>query len=90
MGHPGQKKTARLFGAGGFSDSVGCRLAGPFRQQAGEVEEKAEKEPVSHRPGLNHTETAFGKFSRPGPQAFDRIRGNSHGFEPQALRRAFS
>jgi hypothetical protein len=45
--HLGKKKTARLFGAGGFSDSVDSSLAGPFRQQAGKVKE-AEKEPVRH------------------------------------------
>jgi hypothetical protein len=41
------KKTARLFGAGGFLDSVDSSLAGPFRQQAGEAKE-VKKEPVRH------------------------------------------
>src|SRR5262245_769036 len=45
------KKNRQAFGAGGFLDSVDSSLAGPFRQQAGEVE-KAKKremrEPVRH------------------------------------------
>jgi hypothetical protein len=41
------KKNRQAFGAGGFLDSVGSSLAGPFRQQAGEVKE-AKEEPVHH------------------------------------------
>jgi hypothetical protein len=42
-----QKKTARL-SAGGFSGILGLSLAGPFRQEAGEIEE-TEEEPARHR-----------------------------------------
>jgi hypothetical protein len=49
MVFPWQKKTARLLGAGGFSDSVGLSLAGPFRQQAGEVKEAEKVGPLGHR-----------------------------------------
>jgi hypothetical protein len=53
VGFPwGQKKTARLQGTGGFSGSVGMRLAVPFRQQAREKEEKAVK-PAFHRIDLS-------------------------------------
>jgi len=48
----GQKKTARLGCAGGFSGFVGMRLAVPFRQWAREEEEKA-VEPALHRIDLN-------------------------------------
>jgi hypothetical protein len=48
----GQKKTARLQGAGGFSGFVGMRLAVPFRQWAREEEEKAVK-PARHRIDLS-------------------------------------
>jgi hypothetical protein len=44
----GHKKTARLWGTGGFSGSVGMRLAVPFRQRVREKEEKAVK-PAFHR-----------------------------------------
>jgi hypothetical protein len=33
------KKNRQAFGAGGFLDSVVSSLAGPFRQQAGEIKE---------------------------------------------------
>jgi hypothetical protein len=47
------KKNRQALGAGGFLDSVGLSLAGPFRQQAGKVKE-AEEEPVRHWLGLKH------------------------------------
>jgi hypothetical protein len=44
------KKNRQALGAGGFLESVVSSLAGPFRQQAGEIKE-AEKEagPVHRR-----------------------------------------
>ncbi|TAK85583.1 MAG: hypothetical protein EPO20_11305 [Betaproteobacteria bacterium] len=55
------KKTARLLALAVFLESVGWSLAGPFRQQAGEIKEEAEEEPVRHRLELKHSETGFGK-----------------------------
>jgi hypothetical protein len=49
MGHLGKKKPPGFGRAGGFLDSVGLSLAGPFRQQAWEIEVEAEEEPVRHR-----------------------------------------
>jgi hypothetical protein len=60
------KKNRQAFGAGGFLDSVGWSLAGPFRQQAGEIKEEAEGEPVRHLPELKHRKKGFGKsLARP-------------------------
>src|SRR6476659_6866637 len=42
-----KKKTARLLALAVFWDLAGLSLAGPFRQMAGEVKEKAE-EPARH------------------------------------------
>jgi hypothetical protein len=44
----GTKKNRQALGTGGFSESVGMRLAVPFRQRAREKEEKA-VEPELHR-----------------------------------------
>jgi hypothetical protein len=54
------KKNRQAFGAGGFLESVGWSLAGPFRQQAGEIKEEAEEAP-RHCPELKHRKKGLGK-----------------------------
>ena len=49
---PSQKKPPG-FSAGGFFGILGLSLAGPFRQEAGEIEE-TEEEPARHRGGFKH------------------------------------
>jgi hypothetical protein len=49
----GPKKKPPGFRLAVFSGILGLSLAGPFRQEAGEIEE-TEEEPARHVPGFKH------------------------------------
>jgi hypothetical protein len=55
------KKNRQAFRRWRFSLDSGLSLAGPVRQQAGEVEKEETEEPALHGRRLNHSGERFGK-----------------------------